>query len=240
MRRTGVIRMKHNEQAVKRLMRPPSVANWTRHNFRRLDDTRRGLLRFATVPPIHSLAEVYSICEAIVTDQISLDQALKCAISIAHPVTRKAAIQIIPIFFNHAQNNSLDGISAFKGFNTSYPIGRAPDGKTMVIPVSPTFTILENGLLTPVFLIAWSTLSLNDYQKQLMSTIICNAILTQQDFSDSDALVICTPKYKSTEVRHIRSWKARDYAVLTDDQLQDQFLRYGTALADVMRTLRGE
>jgi hypothetical protein len=232
--------MKDSNNVIKRLLRPPSVVNWVRHNFRRLDDTQRGLLRFAQSPPKHSLAEAYVICEAIVTDRISLKQAEACVDRIKHPMTQKAAHEIVPAFFAYATENGLEGLSAFKGFRTPYPIGRAPDGSTMTIPVVPTFTLLEDGVLNPVFMIGWSSLSLNGYQKQLLSTIIRNAILTQQDFLNSDATVICTPRFSFAEARHLRVWSVREYATLTEAQLQQQFERYGSALADVIRTLSGE
>lgn len=232
--------MKSNEEAIKRLLRPPSVANWARHNFRRLDDTERGLLRFAKIPPQHSLSDVYTICEAIVTDRISLKQAEACIDHIKHPQTRKSAREIVPCFFSYAQEQKLEGLPAFKGFKTPYPIGRAPDGSTLTIPVVPTFTLLQDGRVTPVFMIGWSALALTGYQKHLLSTIIRNAILTQQDFLGSDGLVICTPRFKQTEMRIIHAWSVRDYAVLSEQQLHEQFERYGTALEAVVRTLRSE
>ena len=215
------------------------MANWARHNFRRLDKTRKGLLRFAAVPPVHSLGEVYGICSAIVTDQISLAQAMACVDRIKHPITRKAGREIIPPFHSYAREEELDGLSAFKRFNTPYPIGRGPDDTTLNIPVVPTFTILSDRRLTPVFVIGWANMALDDYQKHLLSTIIKNAVLTQQDFLDSDGMVICTPKTKFGGSRLIRAWSVREYAVLSEEELQDQFARYGIALSEVVRTLRG-
>lgn len=231
--------MRTKEQILRQLSRPPSVANWVRHNYRRLDDTTRGLLRFALSPPRHSLGEVYSVCEAIVVDRISLPMALKCVEGIKHPLTRKAGEQIIPEFFEYARSNGLDGLGTFKGFRSPYPIGRGPDGATLSVPVVPTFTIIIGDKPTPVFLIGWSKLALNGYQKSLLSTIIKNAILTQQDFMSSDALVLCTPKYKSTELRQVQSWSVREYATLSEEQLLEQFDRYGSALVDVLKTVSG-
>ena len=228
------------ENAIKRLLQSPSVANWARHNFRRLDRTRKGLLQFARMPPKHSLHDVYTVCSAIVTDGIPLEQAEKCIELIKHPMTRKAGREIIPAFYGYARENHLDGLSALKGFSTPYPIGRGEDGSTLTIPVVPTFTLLEDGRLRPVFMIGWASLVLDDYQKHLLSTIIRNAILTQQDFLDSDATVICTPKFRSSQARQVRSWSVRDYATLSEEDLQEQFARYRTALAEVLRTLRGD
>lgn len=228
------------DATIKRLLRPPSVANWARHNFRRLDETSRGLLRFATVPPRHSLGDVYTICAAIVTDQLSLEQALRCADEIKHPLTRRASREIVPAFYYYAKGRKLDGLSAFKGFRTPYPIGRSSEGGTLTIPVIPTFTMLTGDQLKPVFLIGWASLTLNDYQKQLLSTIIRNAILTQQDFLNSDAEVVCIPRCRRSGGRIVQDWSVRQYAQLTEDDLQEQFARYGSALDQVIRRLRGD
>jgi hypothetical protein len=238
MRRNCATWMTNLEKAIKRLAKPPSVANWTRHNFRRLDKTREGLLRFVRVPPKHSLGDVYMICSAIVADGISLQQAEACVDRVKHPLTREAAREIIPTFFAYAKEQQLEGLPAFKGFSAPYPIGRAADGSTLLVPVTPTFTLLDRGVLKPVFLIAWAKLALDDYQKRLLSTIIRNAILTQQDFLGSDATVVCMPRHRLSQARVVRAWSVSEYAQLSDDELQEQFMRYQAALAAVIRTLR--
>ncbi|WCP12753.1 hypothetical protein sphantq_01156 [Sphingobium sp. AntQ-1] len=240
MRLNGVGRMKNSEQAVKRILRPPSVANWVSHNHRRLDKTKNGLLRFAQVPPKHSLGGVYSICEAIVTDRISFEQAMKCVDGIRHPLTRAAAREIIPVFYSYAQSSHLDGLPTFKDFRSPYPIGRTIDGSTITVPVVPTFTILSEGKPTPVFMIGWASRQLTSYQKRLLSTVVHNAILTQQDFMGSNALIVRTPRSKLTNTRIINDWWVRDFPFLTDHELHDQFQRYGQAVTEVVRTLRGE
>jgi hypothetical protein len=232
--------MRDVEKILRKLFRPPSVANWVRHNFKRSDRTRNGLLRFAQVPPTYSLKDVYSICEAIVTDSISLEQAEKCAERIKDEKAREAARDIIPLFHAYVRETGFEGLSAFKGFSTPYPLGKGPDGKNITIPVTPTFIILQGAALVPVFVVGWASLTLNDYQKQLMSTIIKDALLTQEDFLGSDALVVCTPKLKRTNARHLVEWLVSTYGSLTEDELQDQFSRYRKALDDVARTLRSE
>jgi len=232
--------MRDVEKILKKLFRPPSVANWVRHNYKRTDKTRSGLLRFVRVPPTYSLREVYAICEAIVTDQIALEQAEKCIEGISDSKAKEAAREIVPLFHAYVRETGFEGVSAFKGFSTPYPLGKGPDGNNISIPVTPTFIILQNGQLVPVFVIGWATMTLNDYQKQLMSTIIKDALLTQQDFLDSDALIVCTPRLKRTNARHLLEWRVSEYGCLTEDELQDQFSRYRSALEDVARTLRSE
>jgi hypothetical protein len=227
------------EEVIRRLRRPPSVANWVRHNFKRSDRTRRGLLNFAKAPPLYSLSDIYGICGAIVTDQLSFHQAMRCLEGVKDKRAKEAGKEIVPLFHKFAQEAQLDGLAAFKGFSSPYPIGRA-NNETLSIPVTPTFTILNEGKLVPVFVIGWASMPLNDYQKRLLSTIIHDAILTQQDFIGSDALIVCTPRNKRTKARDLMTWKATEYADLSQDELQEQFSRYRSALEEVIRALRAE
>jgi hypothetical protein len=182
---------------------------------------------------------VYAVCSAVVTDGISLEQAEKCLETIKDRRVRLAGKEILPAFYEFSKEHRLAGLSAFKGFSTPYPIGRS-DGATLSIPVVPTFTMLNGKTLVPVFLIGWARMSLDDYQKRLLSTIIYDAILTQQDFMGSDALIICTPRHRRTRTRHILTWRSHDYADLSEEELQEQFARYRQALEDLIRALRAK
>lgn len=232
--------MDDNDKAIKRIVRPSHVVNWARNNVRRLDDTRRLLLRFALNPPHHSLGPVYAICRRIACLHIDLDQALKEAENIKHSVTQKSAREIIPIFHQYVTSNGLDGLDGFDDTFIPYPIGRDPDGTTITIPVRSTFTTVEGGKLKPYFLIGWTKLAYDEYQKQLLSTIICRSVLTQQDYLKSDAQIVCIPRGKWSKARSIREWSARSYGTLSDADLQDQFDRYTIAVAEIISELRSE
>jgi hypothetical protein len=164
---------------------------------------------------------------------------MQCLEGVKDRRAKEAGKEILPLFFEFANEARLDGLSAFKGFSSPYPIGRV-NNETLSIPVTPTFTILQNGKLVPVFVIGWATMPLNDYQKRLLSTIIHDAILTQQDFLGSDALIVCTPRHKKTKARHLLTWSAKEYADLSLTELQEQFSRYRKALEEVVRILRAE
>jgi hypothetical protein len=228
------------EAAIKRLLNLPSVINWARHNKRRLDDTRRRLFAFAIRPPRHSLKPVGDICANLASKKISLGRATELIDQISRPVTRIAAREIIPAFAHEAGRRNFEAVPELRGFEIPYPIGRNPDGKLMLVPIRPTFVLIENEKLRPVFMVGWATLKLDDYQKQLISSIICRSLLTHQNFLDSDAEILCFPRIKGTKVRQTQTWTARAYDILSEDNLREQFERYSTALQQVIRRLRGE
>jgi hypothetical protein len=226
------------ESAIKRLLSLPSVINWARHNKRRLDETRRRLLSFAQRPPRHSLQPVGRLCAKIAARDLSLSQAMAAAGEITSPLARLAAREIIPAFTHEAEKRQFEAVRELIGFELPYPIGKAPNGKLLLVPIRPSFVLIENELLKPVFFIGWATLNLDDFQKQLISSIIARSILTHQYFLSSDAEVLCLPRIRGTKERYPRSWSVNAYNLLSDAQLSEQFDRYSTALQQVVRTLR--
>jgi len=208
--------------------------------MRRLDDTQKRLRTFALRPPRHSLGEVYNICSKMAVGDATMDQALDLVEDISAPIVRMAGREIIPTFKDYISRNNLDVVRDIKRFELPYPIGRSPDGKTLTIPVRPTFICIENERLKPYFLIGWSTLAYTGYQKELLSTIICRSLLTHQNFIGSDAQIVCFPRIKHTKTRDIREWRATLYGTLSEDDLLTQFERYGAALNLVARELRGQ
>jgi hypothetical protein len=228
------------EAAIKRLLNLPSVVNWARHNKRRLDDTRRRLLAFAIRPPRHTLQPIAKLCAKLAAREIGPDEALRQAVDIPAPITRLAAQEIIPAFAREAELRKFEAARELGGFELPYPIGRGPDGNLMLVPIRPSFVLIEGDRLKPVFLIGWATLNLDDYQKQLISSIIFRSLLTHQYFLGSDAEMLCFPRIRGTKERYPRSWTARSYDTLSEGQLTEQFDRYSLALQQVIRRLRGE
>ena len=225
---------------LKRIFRPHSVVNWVRHNMRRLDDTQQRIRDFALRPPQHSLSPVYAICQDIVITGKSLEDSLRACDTIKRPLVRIAASEIIPRFHQYATRNNIEGVADLCGFEIMYPIGRGPDGKTLAIPIRPTFIAIDGDKLKPYFIIGWSKLAYDHYQKQLLSTIICKAVLSHQYFLGSDAQIVCLPRMKLSRARDLLEWRATLYGTLSDEQLLEQFERYGAAVNLVARELRGE
>lgn len=227
-----------SQTKIARVLRLPSLVNWARQNYRRLDDTRRRIQQLADFPPKHSLGQVYDICSAIAYRELSPSKIDDRIEEIENPFARISAREIIPAFLETAGKREFDGIKELHGKSLPIPIGRGPDSKPLLIPIRPTFVLADQTRLKPVFLIGWASLTLTDYQKQLISTIIERSYLTQQDFLGSDAEILCFPRINKTRRWEARSWLTREIAHLSDDEIAEQFDRYSLALREVVESLR--
>ncbi|MEG8014186.1 hypothetical protein [Sphingomonas sp. 22R3R2A-7] len=82
---------------------------------------------------------------------------------------------------------------------------------------------------------------MNGFQKRLLATMIQQAILTQEDFEGSDALVLFTPRLSfSKSAREVREmWVSKTWP-LSEDELRTQFNCYGNALDDAVTIILKE
>lgn len=225
--------MKSVTKMIDKLRRPPAVHNWVKHIRARQDDTAFALHNFALFPPRTSLVATVGICVQIVVDGISLKQALACCDAIKDPSARERARWIVRAFYPYAKEKKLEGLQVFRDMVEFFPVSAG-----VRVPVRPTFVLNVNGKLTPYFLICWSKMDLSPFQRSLLSTLISEAILTLEEFQDSDAIVICTPVTPWSKFeREVISWKVSAYPQLSDDEKQEVFDRYAAALNDAERML---
>lgn len=230
--------MEENKQTkIARVLRLPSLANWARQNFRRFDDTRKRVQHIADFAPKHSLTTVYGICADIACRKLSPSKIEERIAEIENPFARIAAREIVPCFLKLARERSFDAIGHIGRGALPLPIGRGPDGKPLTIPLKPTFVLIEDGGLTPVFMIGWARLALIDFQKQLMATILERSFLTQQDYIGRRAEILCFPRIKRTKHRNPLSWRTNEIDLLSDEQIADQFECYSRAVREVVKAL---
>lgn len=224
------------EQRVDEMRRPPSLANWVRLNDRRRDETALRITRFVLAKPRHALAQVYRLIADYVTLGISAASTRSGIDLILNPLVRKLGHEIATALIPWLDKNQIKGLRAFDGMIERYPIGR-----NIMIPVRPTFVYNREGKLTPVFIIGWSANALNGFQKRLLATMIQEAILTQEDFEGSDALVLFTPRMSfSKSAREVREmWVSKTW-LLSEDELRKQFDCYGNALDDAVPVILRE
>lgn len=180
--------MSESDDLIRKLRRPPSVANWVRYNYKRVNDTARALLAFVLGRPRSSLQAVYRIIGDAVHFGRTYEESMRSVAAISSPRTRAMAYEIVPAFFRYNGREKLDGLNVFPGLKENYPVGR-----NVSIPVEPTFTILKDGQLKPVFVVGWVAVALDDYQKRIMSTIVTESILRLSDFQGSEAIFIFFP-----------------------------------------------
>lgn len=222
--------MKSLEALVEKVRKPPSLPNWVRLNDRNRIETTRRITSFALSSPRHALAKVYQIAADYATFGLSQLEALTAAAKISNPVVRKLGREILSALLPELDRLNLKGIQVFHEMKVLYPIGRG-----ITVPVKPTFVSLQDGKLTPVFAIGWTSVTLNTFQLRLLATIIYDAILTQEGFEDSDAYIIFVPRIKSAKGdRYVKTFQVSKFEQLTSAELREQFDRFGNALDDAV------
>lgn len=228
--------MKTAEQRIAQVRRPPSLPNWVRLNDRRRDETAKRITRFVLGKPRHALTKIYGIIADAITYQNDDATIGKAIDGIPNEYVRSLGHEICDVVMPWIRANQIEGIQVFHDMVARYPIGRG-----IVVPVKPTFVMLEDGRLTPVFIIGWASLPFSDFQKQLLATLIDRAILTQEGFEGSDALIVCAPRVSpGMPYRVVRAWRVSERALLTDDELREQFDRFGNALDDAVPVILDE
>ena len=215
-----------SQKAISKLRRPPGVHNWVKSIRSRTDDTALSLYNFVVNGPRHSLRPVTDIIRQVVVDVISDEQAIKCASFITNDRVRKYAHEILSALLPHIREKEWKGIQIFKDMFENYPVAA-----NVNVPVKPTFVIREDGKAVPYFVICWAEIGLSDYQKRILTTLIDEAILSQEDFEGSDAVIVCVPRHSfSKSERYVVQWKLSDHPALGNIEKRELFKRYGRAL----------
>lgn len=228
--------MKSVEALIAKVRKPPSLPNWVRLNDRHQGITTRRIANFALSSPRYALAKIYQIAADYVTFGHSQVQALKSVAMISNPMVQRLGREILAALLPELDRLDLKGIQVFHDMAVGYPIGRG-----VTVPVKPTFVSLENGKLTPVFVIGWTSITFNTFQLRLLSTIIHDAILTQEGFENSDAYVIFVPRIKAAKGdRYAKTLRVSMYQRLTSEELREQFDRFGNALDDAVPIILNE
>lgn len=218
------------QQRVEEMRRPPSLPNWVRLNERRRDDTARNITRFVLNKPRHALGQVYRLIADYVTLGVSAATTRAGIDLILNPLVRRLGHEIATALIPWLDQNEIKGIQAFEGMIERYPIGR-----NIMVPVKPTFVFNRQGSLTPVFVVGWSSVPLSGYQKRLLATMIYEAILTQEGFEASDALILFVPRPRFSKTsREVKPLWVTQVARLSNEELREQFDCYGNALDDAI------
>jgi hypothetical protein len=158
--------------------------------------------------------------------------------NLAHVTLKAVGREVIPAFCRYLADTPIEGVPELARFQAMYVVGKKPDNTPLLVPVKPTFVGIRAEKLVPVFVVPWASFNLDPHQKYLLSTVICDSILTQEDFLGSDAEIVAFPRIKHTKTRTQQGWMARQYDLLSQDDLMQQFERYGRALNAVISELR--
>lgn len=221
---------------IKKLRQPPSVPNWARYNHPSVSKTARAIVSFALGFPSHALFEVYPVIGDMITFGTSESDALKGISKIKNPKVRQLGREIVQAFAAFNRQANLEGIRIFEDFCGHFRVAR-----DILVPVKPTFIIIENDRPTPVFFIGWTSMPFSDRQKRLLTTAIDDAVLSVGDFKGSSARILCAPRPKgSKSERIIRHWTTEDHPRFSNDELAEQLRFYSEALELAAPQIKGE
>lgn len=221
------------DNAIRKLRRPPAAHNWVKNLRRRTDDMALSLYNTAVNGPRHSLKAVTDIITAVVVDGIDEAQANKCASRITNARTKAYSYQVLKVILPYIKEKGWKGVQVFKGIEERYPVAA-----NVSVPVRPTFVLNDGVRAIPYFVICWAAVGLSDYQKRILTTLISEAILSQEDFDGSDAIIVCVPRHSFSKTeRYVVEWKVSDYSCLSEEEKGDLFERYGNALAEAERMI---
>lgn len=226
------------QQKIDRLLAPRSVINWTSINFPRSDETEEAIWKIANLLNLPSLNSIYARCSRLAYRETTFEYEMEKINRSQSSYIGTMGSEIIPAFQDFLSTRQIEAIPDLRRFSDYIHIYIGEDVPDFPIAIRPSFIAIEDGKLTPYFIIGWSNLSLSPYQKQLLSTAICNSILTHQDFIGSDAIIVVMPRMKYSNSRDVRWWKARSYAALTDGQFAEQASRFQSGLINTIRRLR--
>jgi len=222
------------EEILQKLKQPPSVPNWTRYIHDTQAKTTNAVAQFALGFPKSALFQVYRIIGDMVSFGTPEAEALKAVGLIKNPLVGKLGREIVFAFSAYNKEEKLEGIQVFQEL-----IGYFRVSRDVVVPVKPTFVILENGRPTPVFFIGWTTNPFTRLQKRLLTTAIDDALLSFGDFAGSYAKIICAPRISKVH-RVIRSWSTADYPRLDNIELTRQLEFYSQALVEAVPLITDE
>ena len=222
--------MQNIDKLISKVRKPPSLQNWVRLNHRRRDETTRRIARFCLAKPRHALAKIYGLVADYVTFGVPKHEVANGLERIKNPLIRRLGREIIGVILPWIDKAEIRGIEVFHNLCVPYPIGRG-----ILVPVKPTFVFQCGKSLTPVFVIGWASMPFGDYQKQLLATIIYEALLTLEGFHGSDAHIVFAPRIKgSRSERYVRSFRVSEITLLSEEQLKAQFDCFGNALDDAV------
>jgi hypothetical protein len=221
------------DKAIQKLRKPPAVQNWVKSLRKRRDDTAFALYNFAINGPRHSLKKILDIIGYVVFDELSNEDAYKCLSRITDPKVRAYGQEIFRVILPYIKSKNWKGIQIFKNMEEYYRVA-----KNVSVPVRPTFVVNDRGMITLYFVICWAEIGLSHYQKRIMSTVITDAILSLEEFQGSEAVIVCAPRFQfSKSERKIVEWKISDYEILSDEEKDELFERYGYALEDAEKMI---
>ena len=207
-----------------RLKKPPAAHNFARHQRQRTDDLAKTLERFALNPPRHSLQAVVSMASAIIVDQLS-DATVEEMVDGVSERVQPFAREIMRVFPAWAREQAFSGSRVFDGYSQLYRVNQFVN-----VPVRPHLVLNTGDRLIVFFFIFWARDALDSYQKRVLTTLVQETIMSDEDFYGAEIVFVSVPRHSFSKCeRYVRAWSHTAYGRLTSLEMQAMAQRYSTA-----------
>ncbi len=211
------------EAILKKLDRPPAGHNFSRSNHQSLKKTTSALVNLALGFPTVSYRWALDAIQAQISDHLSNASAQKLLKLNCAPSQIDHNLDLLIAFQAYNDERKFDGIPVFPEFKGIY---RA--SADVLVPVSPTVLLRENGKIKPLFIIPWARNPLTWYQRRLLSSMYEDAIYSLTDLRASSGEVLLFPRNGYGQ-RTVDRWHRGDYHVLSKLEMIEQTERFERA-----------
>lgn len=200
-----------------KLLRPPTVENWSRMQHPEVNRTAKKLFSFIRGGPSWNYQPTRNVARYYVEDRIDRATGLQIVGKAGSALGRPHNRQAVEALFDFFESNPLDGVKAFDQMVEWFPLG--PD---VLVPIKPLTVIRMDGHFAPIFVNPWAEIALDDYQASLYMSVLERSIFRLTDFEDSPGKIIFLPKKHDAGKREAVVWKRGDYPQMSDTELNEQ------------------
>ena len=209
------------------LHKPPYVHNWVRYNHN--DEARmvKHMVAFEkNRPQVSYLAGQKIIADRILWD-LDAKTAIKAAQTKGHAKSRPYVLEYVKAHLEHEDETQIAGLPAYDELIQPFRINRE-----VSVPVKPLAIVARKGKLVPVFMVGWSSMPLDTFQRRLLMTVLEDAVFSLEDFRMSPGVFLSYPRGHASKplTRKPQIWHRGDYNNLSTSELTDHLKAYVNAL----------
>ncbi len=224
------------EQVEKKIQNPPAA-----HNVARLLDpesetkTTLNIARFAVSIPSFN----YLVADAMIKDRVSLKLELDTAVAATRtkgsPAGRDQNEALVRAFFAYDEVRGYSEARVVDPYKGSFRISRS-----IKVPTSSTFVILEHGKQVPVVICGWKSFSLNREQIRVWVSMLDSGLFSFADYLDAPWEIVLFPEQDTSEggIRFPKIIRPGDYAVMRPSDLAELSAMYARAQKAAMPIAR--
>ena len=218
--------MKFNS-IIRKIKTPPAAQNLVR--LIDVDDeakTTNNVANFALSIPSFNYVSGTKMCVDRVKMGLDIKTALAAVAKSGAPEGRKYNADFVKAFFQHDEKRGYSTLKYVDSYHGQYRISR-----DINVPTTPTFTVIEKGMQTPVVLCGWKDLMLTKSQLQMWLTKLESGLFSYGDYRHSPAEVLIFPEEKIDDqsIRQPHVIKRGEIQCYTEAEMRDIVAMYARA-----------